>query len=435
MITVTELPPAMGYFHERWVDENTLPVNPEQPDSPAAYTEAAELPQTLEGLRAAAYSRFVEAGGFPSMDQEAWRYTSFRGLAKAHFSVAEPLTVSPREVEVHAIGGAYRMVFVDGRLQESDVPAQVKPLNQQEALLESHLATSPGLSNPFIALNQAFAREGVFVTGALDKPLHLLYVCTGQAITMHPRVVVQLKGEATLFETYVSLKDGAYFTNPVVDVALDEGAVLHYYKVQNESREAFHVGAIQVRQARDSQFHAHVISLGGGLVRQDISVLLGGQGAHCTLNGLNLVAGTQHVDNATFIDHAVPNCSSNELYKTILDNKATAGFTGKVLVRQDAQKTDAHQTNKNLLLSTDAVVNTRPQLQIYADDGKCTHGAAVGQLDANALFYLVSRGLDPHEARGMLTYAFGSEIVDAIPVDSVRDRLQAILWARLKERP
>src|SRR5262249_47322082 len=205
--------------------------------------------------------------------------------------------------------------------------------------------------------------------------------------------------EATIIESFVGLEEGLYFTNSVTEIVLGEGAAIDHYKVQRESKEAFHIATQQIHQGRASRFTSHSITLGGGLVRNDVNAMLDAEGCECTLNGLYLASGRQLVDNHTRIDHAKPHCASHELYKGILDGQAHGVFNGKIFVHQDAQKTDAKQTNKTLLLSDDAVINTKPQLEIFADDVKCTHGATVGQLDDNAIFYLRSRGIDAAAAR------------------------------------
>src|SRR5262249_35960865 len=239
----------------------------------------------------------------------------------------------------------------------------------------------------------------------------LFYSTTGEPAVAHPRslVVAGTSSQLTLVETYAGRDGEVYFTNAVTEVVAGENAVLDHYKVQRESRAAFHVATTQVRQARSSNFSSHFIGLGGGLVRNEVRALLDAEGCECTVNGLYVAGGRQHADNHTVIDHARPHCASHELYKGILDGHAHGVFNGKIFVREDAQKTDAKQTNQTLLLSDDAVINTKPQLEIYADDVKCTHGATVGQLDAESLFYLRARGIGLDEARSLLIFAFAND--------------------------
>jgi Fe-S cluster assembly protein SufD len=271
------------------------------------------------------------------------------------------------------------------------------------------------------------------------EPIQLVFLTTPSAepAVAHPRTLILagINSQAAIIETFAALEDGVYFTNGVTEIVLGEGAVLDHTKVQRESKNAFHIATQQVHQARASNITSHSIALGGGLVRNDVNVVLDAEGCECTLNGLYLANGRQHIDNHTRIDHARPHCASHELYKGILDGKAHGVFNGKIYVHQDAQKTDAKQTNKTLLLSEDAVINSKPQLEIYADDVKCTHGATIGQLDEEAVFYLRSRGVGQEEARSLLTYAFANDIISRIKVEPIRAGLEQALLAdrRVKE--
>jgi Fe-S cluster assembly protein SufD len=234
--------------------------------------------------------------------------------------------------------------------------------------------------------------------------------------------------QATIAEQFGGL-GVPYFTNAVTEIVLGEGAILDHYKVQEENDRAFHIASTHVHQQKASNFSTHYIGLGGALVRNEVHVRLDAEGCEATVNGLYMASGTQHMDNFTVIDHAKPHCASHELYKGILDGKAHGVFNGKIFVRQDAQKTDAKQTNQTLLLSDDATINTKPQLEIFADDVKCTHGATVGQLAADAIFYLRSRGIGEREARSLLTFAFANDIVSRIKVEPIRRRLEERLLA------
>ena len=245
-------------------------------------------------------------------------------------------------------------------------------------------------------------------------------------------MIVGADAHCTIVERYIGAGDGVYFTNAVTEIVAGDGAVVDHYKVQQETTRAFHVATLQATLGRSTTFASHSISLGGALVRNDANATLS-EGSEATLNGLYIVNGTQHVDNHTPIDHAKPHGTSHEMYKGILDGKAHAVFNGKIIVRKDAQKTDSKQTNKNLVLSDDAVIDTKPELQIYADDVRCTHGATIGQLDAEALFYLQSRGIGKSEARSLLTYAFAQDIVDRIKVQSLRDSLEKMLFEKFHE--
>ena len=305
-------------------------------------------------------------------------------------------------------------------------PEWVEPYLARHAKFQEHA---------FTALNTAFLQDGVFLSvpkgKVIAEPIELLFVSTtpGEGTVSHPRnlVVVGPGAQLTLIETFVGLDENVYFTNAVTEIVAGEGAVIDHYKIQRESVEAFHIATTQIYQTRGSNFSSHFVSLGGSLVRNEINVVLDGENCECTLNGLYLANGTQHVDCHTVIDHAKPHCNSHELYKAVLDGKGHGVFNGKIFVRQDAQKTDAKQTNQTLLLSNDATINTKPQLEIFADDVKCTHGATVGQLQEEQLFYLRTRGIGLQEARSLLTFAFANDIVGRIKVEPIRAQLEALL--------
>jgi len=265
----------------------------------------------------------------------------------------------------------------------------------------------------------------------VEQPIEIAYEGADGAAS-HPRTLI-LVGEGaqcTIVETYKGA--GRYFTNAVTEIVVADRAVVDHCKVQQESVNAFHISTLQASVGQNAAFASHSISLGGALVRNDVNATLS-TGSDATLNGLYIVNGTQHVDNHTVIDHTMPHGTSHELYKGILDGKAHAVFNGRIFVRKDAQKTDSKQTNKNLVLSDDAVVDTKPELQIFADDVRCTHGATIGQLDAESLFYLQSRGIGKLEARSLLTYAFAQDVVDRIKVQSLRDSLERILFEKFHE--
>jgi Fe-S cluster assembly protein SufD len=321
---------------------------------------------------------------------------------------------------------------------------------------------TPPSEQPFVALNTAFLRDGACVLiprhVALDRPIHLLYLSTtspsplGSAspssppsphgtlpdgaplpIVSYPRnLIVAGEGSTvTVVETYAG--EGVYFSCGVTELSAEPGATIDHYKVQRESRDAFHLATLQVYGERASVISSHSISIGGGLVRNDVNALLDGEGIDCILNGLYLADGRQLVDNHMRVEHAKPHCASHELYKGILDGRARSVFNGLIHVHPGAQKTDAKQSNRNLLLSPDAIANSNPRLEIFADDVRCTHGSTVGQLDDDAVFYLRSRGIGEAAARSLLTYAFASDILARIKVDAVRHDLEEYLFARLPQ--
>jgi Fe-S cluster assembly protein SufD len=391
----------------------------------------------IQQLREAAFARFAEVG-FPTTHDEEWRFTNVAPIVRTRF---EPARAWAWSVSAPAV---IQLVFVNGELVErpQELPKGVEAGSLMDApeAARQHLARYASYeSQAFTALNTAFLAGGAFVhipRGlVLEQPIEIVWV-TGPAATptvTHPRTLVLVGADAhcSILESYGGAGD-VYFTNAVTEIVAADSSVVDYYKLQQEGPLAYHVGAVHAALGRSANFGSHSISLGGALVRNDVNVTLS-EGTEATLNGLYLVDGTQHVDNHTTIDHARPHGTSHELYKGILDEKASAVFNGRILVRKDAQKTDSKQTNKNLVLSDDAVINTKPELQILADDVRCTHGATIGQLDAEAMFYLQSRGIAKAEARSLLTYAFAQDIVDRIKVQSLKDSIERILVEKFHE--
>ncbi len=305
--------------------------------------------------------------------------------------------------------------------------------------IEERIGTAAAFeTNALVALNTAMFEDGALVEIAdgavLEAPVELLFLldADGTPAVAYPRILVLAgrESQAQIVETYRGGTAG-YFTGAVTEVVVEDGAVIEHYKLQEESPAALHFGMLAVRQGASSNFVSHNIAFGAALARNEIAVTLDGEGAEANLNGLYITGGRQHIDNYTTLDHAQPHSNSREMYKGVLDGKSQAVFHGRIIVRQDAQKTDAIQRNKNLLLSDGAVINTKPQLEIYADDVKCTHGATVGQVDAEAIFYLRSRGIPLEEARKLLTYAFTSEMTSAMKVAAVRERVGSALLERL----
>jgi Fe-S cluster assembly protein SufD len=395
----------------------------------------------VQALREAAFASFARLG-FPTTHNEEWLFTNVARIGRTDWQPAAEAKVA--YVPDYATG--IRIVFLNGRYmadlsETSELPKGVtvgRLAVHTDAALGQHAAFD---QQAFVALNTAFLNDGAYVNVArgtvVEQPIHLVFLTMpGEAPqAAHPRTLVVTGGasQCTLVETYIGLRDEPYFNNAVTEVVVGEGAVVDHYKIQLEGDDACHVATLQAQVGRSANFSSHSISLGGALVRNDANAVLS-EGSHATLNGLYVVTGTQHVDNHTAIDHAKPHATSLEIYKGILDDKATAVFNGKIFVRKDAQKTDSKQTNKNLVLSDDAVINTKPELQILADDVRCTHGATIGQLDAESLFYLQSRGIGQRDARNMLIFAFAQDIVDRIKVEAVRTRLETVLHEKLHER-
>ena len=392
--------------------------------------------------------------GFPTRHDEDWHFTSVAPIAEQDFSVLTGETGSVRadELAPFLFGHAEwpRIVLVNGRfaselssLDSLDAAVQVESLAtalaRDAAGLRTHLATIAAYEhNAFAALNTALFADGALVVvprgAAPAMPIHVVHVTDAEAAKglVSPRllVLVGAQAEATLIESYVSLGDATYFTNSVAELRLDDGARLSHVRIQRESGRGYHVGLSQTQQARDSRYSSFSFASGAALSRANIYTALLGPGSETTMDGLYLVDGTQHVDHQTRIEHLAPQCASHEVYKGILGGAAHGVFNGKVYVHPDAQKTDGKQTNNNLLLSPDAQVDTKPQLEIFADDVKCTHGATVGRLDEVALFYLKSRGLPEEEARRLLTYAFAADVLERIAETDVRDTLEKVVRDR-----
>ena len=406
-------------------------------------------------IREEAIAQFAELG-FPTTRQEAWRYTSVSPILREKFDLGakpRPGALTPELYErlTFEKWDCTHVVFLNGRHAPElsmlgTLPPGVKLKNLRVALEEDRDLVEPHLgryadfnSRPLTAINTAFLDQGAFLyvpRGTVVKEqIHLLYISTsnGGRTLSHPRnlIVVEEGAQVTLVESYAGFGGDVYFTNAVTELVAGNGAVVDHYKLQREGESAFHIGALAVHVGRDAVVSSQSISLGGGLVRQDVDVRLDGDGGDCTLNGLYVLAGRQHVDNHTVIDHARPHCSSRELYKGVLDDQSRGVFDGTIIVRQDAQKTDARQVNRNLLLSEQALADSKPTLQIHADDVKCTHAATIGQLDEEALFYLRSRALSTEMARSMLIHAFASDVVSRIKIDAVRVGLDCLLFTRL----
>ncbi len=416
-------------------------------------------PSWLQRLRANAMERFEELG-FPSVKDEEWKYTNVAALAKVDFRVdasTKSLTPGSDAKELARLGSpeteASRLIFVNGKLRielssVSGLPREVVAIDLSQAIVDeryseivrTNLARQADyVANGFTALNTAFISDGAFVyipKGAVvETPIQLLFVSDGAGVNAanFPRVLVvaEENSSATLIESYVSTHDTMYFTNAVVEIALKDGARLEHYKTQRESLEAFHIATTMADLGPNSTYDSTTITFGAKLSRHDYGVTMDHEGVECWVDGLYLVTASQHTDTHSVIDHRKPHCTSHQLYKGILDGKSRAVFNGKVFVRHDAQKTDAMQTNKNLLLSNEARVDTKPQLEILADDVKCAHGAAVGQIDEDQLFYLETRGVHPDLARNLLTYGFAEEVIGKIKVDSIRAQLDEAVLNRL----
>jgi Fe-S cluster assembly protein SufD len=412
----------------------------------------SKTPSWLQALHKGGIAHFAELG-FPTINQEEWRFTNVAPIAQMAFQLPDEQAPPIKEKEIEKFFfpelGEKRVVVVDGKfsaeLSSKDLANQqgVKIMSLEEAakssaaLISNHLARYARYDeNSFAALNTAFVNDGVILMVpprlVVKEPIHILYLSTGRTpnALLSPRtlLIAQRDSQIKVIEHYGSLSDGPGLTNTVAEIIIEEAAVVEHCKIQVESSKHYHVATIQSHQSRGSHFISHSISQGAALARNNINCVLDGERIECTLNGLYLGRDSQIVDHHTSIFHNKPNCNSHEFYHGILDGKSQGVFNGKIFVRPEAQKTDAKQTNRNLLLSNEATVDTKPQLEIFADNVKCTHGATVGQLDAESIFYLRARGIGLEAARRMLLHAFASEIVNRITLEPVRERLDAELF-------
>jgi Fe-S cluster assembly protein SufD len=406
-------------------------------------------PRWLTHARESAIAQF-ERLGFPTTKLEQWRFTSVAPIATRTFALASDsvANISREQTQPLSAPIAYA-VCVNGRFEPKLSNVNNLPKGVQVLGLEAAMAANPTLLEPYLAklsltqtntftsLNTAFLRDGIVIMisprTVLEQPIEIIFasVSEGSGSVSHPRLLIVAGdgSQVTVLERYVGT--GAAFTNAVGEVWLGDNAVVDHYKLQEEPVDAFHIASMFLHAGRSGTFSSHSLTFGGGLVRNDVVATLDGEGIDCTLNGLYVGRGKQLIDNHTTIDHAMPHCGSHEIYKGILAENSRAVFNGKIIVRPDAQKTDAKQTNKALLLSDDANVNSKPELEIFANDVKCTHGAAIGQLDDAAMFYLRSRGLSVSESRAMLVHAFAGDILNRVKIAPVREYLEEMLTARL----
>lgn len=421
---------------------------PELETQPALGSERE--PTWLAELRQAAWRRFGELG-LPTTRNEDWRFTSVAPIAQATFARApegSAARVPSGLLESYRLPGTDELVFVNGRpVRELSSPSSsgvrvsglVDSITHNPDLPQTvGQIASPG-QNGFTALNTALFGDAVVIrmpAGQVARtPLHLIFLSVpdGQPSVSHPRVLIiaEPSSQLTVLESFGGGPGTAYFTNAVTEIEVGDDAQVGHVRLQRESERAFHIGTVEARQGRDSRFRSFSLAAGSALARANIYSVMSGPGSDCTMNGLYLLHGSQHVDHQTRIEHAQPNCTSREVYKGVLDGTSHGVFNGKVFVRPEAQKTDGKQTNNNLLLSDGAKVDTKPQLEIFADDVKCTHGATVGRLDDLAVFYLASRGIPRALARKLLTYGFAADVLATIPEETIRQPLERLVFDRL----
>ncbi|HEY1786819.1 MAG TPA: Fe-S cluster assembly protein SufD [Verrucomicrobiae bacterium] len=419
-------------------------------------TDASSQPKWLLALRNAGISTFTELG-FPTLHDEDWRFTNIAPIAALPFQPARAAAVNGAESSVlsrAAFAGlpGSRLVFVNGffapklsRLQDNPNGVMVDSLSaaltRDAAIVEKHLGKYARTSdNAFAALNQAFFTDGTFIyvpDGVeMVEPVQVIYISSAKQSgeTIQPRnlIIMGANSKATIVESYLSAGDAVSFTNAVTEIIAGENAVVEHIKLQDETANAFHMATIAGEFRRASKVNVHSFALGSKLSRNNIRAKLAGEGLECILNGLYLTRDEQLADHHMIVEHAQPHCASHEYFNGILDDKSKGVFHGRIYVHPVAQKTDAKQTNKNLLLSNEATADTKPQLEIYADDVKCTHGATIGQLNSESIFYLRARGIPEATARRMLIHAFAGEIVERVRCAPVREELDKLVWQRLE---
>ena len=409
-----------------------------------------QAPVWVRERRELAAKRFAEVG-FPTTKQEDWRFTNVSPIADAKFPLANgAFAQAPSLVSSVSVTGSLRLAIVNGQFAAglsdlSAIPKGVRIAGLRDGArdgtdgLEQHLAKVFNIdTHPLAALNTSHLDDGVAIfvaNGAIiETPIHIVVVTGGDSpVAAHPRVLVVAgdHSQVRIAQTFIGVPDSEYFNNAVAEVVVGEGAIVDYYTDQRESERAFHVANIQAHVAAKGVFASHAFSTGAKIQRHDIGIALKGEGADCTMNGVYLADGERLMDTHTSLDHAMPHCTSHEIYKGILAGRAKAVFNGRIIVRIDAQKTDAKQTNRALLLSDEATINSNPQLEIFADDVKCTHGAAVGQLDEEAMFYLQARGLTRIEARDMLLHAFAGEVLEGVKIPALREQIEKAFFGAL----
>jgi Fe-S cluster assembly protein SufD len=403
-------------------------------------------------LRKDAIAKFNELD-FPTLKNEEWKYTNISPILKHDFVHAEETSVSPQEIAEHLIKGLNEnlIVIVNGVYNESlskllpqaegvVVDSLANIIQSQPAFFKEHFSKYAKVNNGFVALNTAFARDGVVIyvpdNKVIEDPIHILNFTgeNGKHILSQPRnlIVMGKNTQVKLVDSYHSITDEANFSNIVTEVINGENSYVEMYKIQNENENSFHINLTQVEQQRSSNFTTYTVSLGGALIRNDLNAVLDDENIQANLYGLYILDNDQHVDNHTMIDHAKPNCESRELYKGVLGGRSKGVFNGKVFVRRDAQKTNAYQSNKAMLLSKEASIDTKPQLEIFADDVKCSHGAAIGQLDEESVFYLRSRGIGEEQAKAILIRAFANDVFDEIKLEPLHEYLNTLVFKKLK---
>lgn len=409
-----------------------------------------EKDSAFHQMRKSAIDEFSKLS-IPTQKDEEWKYTNVSPLLKHNFVRGKKVDVNPDRINKFLFDQLEHslMVFVNGHFEPElsrldDIPDTVKvsslsdELKMNNPVVAKHLGKYAVSKNQiFTALSTAFSKDGAFIYvpdgKVVENAIHIIFLTSSeQKIFTQPRnlFIAGKNSQVTIIEHYVSDDNNIYFTNSVTEIIADESAIVDHIRLQEESTKAFHIARMEVDQERSSNFSSHLISTGAEFARNDFNATFNDEGSECTLNGLFMIKDDQLFDAHTMIDHAKPHCVSHEHYKGILQDKSKGVFNGKVMVRQDAQKTNAFQENNTILLSNDAVMNTKPQLEIFADDVKCSHGATIGKLDQNAMFYLKSRGIGDEAATAILIHAFASDVITSIKIPAVREYLEKIISQR-----
>ncbi len=411
----------------------------------------------LRNMRRDAFARFSDVG-IPTTRMEDWRFTNLASLAQTPFRLSRNGrgSIAAKALAQFKISGAARqLVFVNGHYAAElsdpgklpdgvEISNLATEIESQPSALESWLGQYLDTKrDPFSALNTAFMEDGAFIHiekgVVLEEPIHLLFISTGESgpTMTHPRnlIVAEEESQASFVEDYISLPgaaaEGKVFCNTATELIAGDNAVISHYMIERENTDAFNISTLRVEQGRNANVASHSVLLGGGIVRNNVHPVLNGEGGDCLINGLFAGTGRQHLDNYMLVEHAKPHCGSRQFYNGILGGHAHGVFHGRIIVHKDAQKTDAKQTNRNLLLSDEAQIDTKPQLEIYADDVKCTHGATIGQIEENALFYLRSRGIAEAAARRLLLLAFASECLDRMAEGPARTHVEGLIHDHL----
>ena len=407
----------------------------------------------LKALRQEGFARFAESG-FPTTHDEDWRFTNVAAIAQTEFQPAQPVSIQARDLEQFGTSAfACQLVFVNGRYSRelSRVPlgpggvtigSLAQQLTTDAAAVQAHLGQYLNFNrDAFAALNTAFMEDGAYIhvprSVVVEQPIYVLFVTTpGTAPLMsHPRnlIIAEDNSQVTVVEDYVAVGEGVSFSNTATELVAGDSAVVSHYMIVREADAAYNVSTLRIQQAASSNVATHSLLMSAALVRNNVHPVLAGEGAECLINGLFMANGSQHMDNYMLVEHAAAHCNSRQFYNGILNGQAHGVFHGRIIVHKDAQKTDAKQTNRNLLLSDSAQIDTKPQLEIYADDVKCTHGATIGQVDETALFYLRSRGLDEASAKHLLLLAFANECLDRMNSEQLRKHLERLVNEWLPE--